>query len=319
MKVIIFAPQDMHSLEISGAMDVFAEANFRRQQPYYEVAVVAERPGPIRCASGLRIMPDRAITESDSPLDTLIVAGSYGAQRPVPQQVARWIARNAAQARRYGAVCAGAFLLGAAGLIDGRRVTTHWQYADRLAAEYPRAIVAPDRILVRDGRLFTSAGVTAAIDLALALVEEDLGRDLALYVARRLVVYVKRAGGQSQFSAPLSAQAALHTPISRAQTWIVENPADDLGLTALAARAAMSPRNFSRVFRRETGVSPADFVERARLDVARRFLEESAMPLDQVARAIGFASAASVRRVFLRRLSITPSQYRQRFRSSGSA
>jgi transcriptional regulator GlxA family with amidase domain len=319
MKVIIFAPQDMHSVEISGAMDVFAEANSGSQQPYYEVAVVAERPDPIRCASGLRIVPDHAITESDTPLDTLIVAGSYGAPRPAPEQVVRWIARNAAHARRYGAVCAGAFLLGAAGLIDGRRVTTHWQYADRLAAEYPRAIVVPDRILVRDGRLFTSAGVTAAIDLALALVEEDLGRDLALCVAGRLAVHVTRAGGQSRFSAPLSAQAVLPTPISRARTWIVEYPADDLGLTALAARAAMSPRNFSRVFRRETRVSPAEFVERARLDVARRLLEESAMPLDQVARAIGFASAASVRRVFLRRLSITPSQYRQRFRSSGSA
>jgi transcriptional regulator GlxA family with amidase domain len=216
-------------------------------------------------------------------------------------------------------VCTGAFLLAEAGLLDGLCVTTHWQACALLQRRYPRLRVDPDFIYVREGRIWTSAGVTAGMDLALALVEEDLGRDVALAVAQRLVLYLKRPGGQSQFSAQLAAQRAAREPLRELQAWIAEHPAEDLSVAALARRAGMSPRNFARVFAREVGRTPARFVEEARVEHARRRLEAGDEGVDAVAAASGFGSAETLRRSFLRVLRVGPAAYRSRFRSSRAA
>jgi transcriptional regulator GlxA family with amidase domain len=225
--------------------------------------------------------------------------------------------RVAARPRRLGSVCTGAFLLAATGLLDGRRATTHWAFCEQLAAEHPRIEVDPDPIFVRDGNVYTSAGVTSGMDLALALVEEDHGRELALAVARWLVLFLKRPGGQSQFSAQLSAQLASRAPLQELQAWIVENVGEDLSVAALAARAGMSPRNFARVFTREVGVTPARFVETARVEAARRQLEENGgQGVDGVAFTCGFGSAETLRRAFLRTLRVSPRDYRSRFQAT---
>lgn len=204
--IVIFAPIDVHALEIAGVMDVFNEANAQADpDTLYMLTLVAERREPIRCASGLKIIPDRSIADPVPDADTLIVGGSYGVPDEPPEAVAAWMRHQSALARRYGAVCTGTFLIGAAGLIDGHAVTTHWYYADELRRRFPSARVDADSIFIRDGALFTSAGVSACIDLALALIEEDHGRDLAVSVARHMVMYLKRPGGQSQYSVPLAA------------------------------------------------------------------------------------------------------------------
>jgi transcriptional regulator GlxA family with amidase domain len=313
--IVIFAPADVHAMEIASVMDVFNEANAQVESTtVYTMTVVAERRDVIRCASGLRIVPDLSIADPAPEADTLLVAGSYGVPGAPSDSVVAWLRERSASARRYGAVCTGTFLIGAAGLIGGRNVTTHWYYADELKARFPSARVDADSIFIRDGPLFTSAGVTACIDLALALIEEDHGRDLALSVARHMVMYLKRPGGQSQYSVPLGAQARSRSPIARVQAGILDHPEEELSLSALADRAAMSRRNFSRVFRSETGLSPAAYVEQVRMDKARQLLEETSLPLDQVAQQSGLGTAASARRIFLRRLGISLRQYRDRFK-----
>jgi transcriptional regulator GlxA family with amidase domain len=222
----------------------------------------------------------------------------------------------AGRARRYGAVCTGAFILGDAGLLGGRHVTTHWEYAPILAERFPEAEVDPDCIFIRDGPLFTSAGVTAALDLALDLIEEDLGRAIALMVARRLVIFLKRPGGQSQYSVHLAAQTAHRPPIEATQALIRERPADDLSVGALARHAGMSERNLSRVFRQQTGMTVINFVEAARIDFSRRLLEESDLPLKTIAALSGFGNTHAMRRAFLRQLGVTSADYRARFKSS---
>jgi len=216
--------------------------------------------------------------------------------------------------RRMGSVCSGAMVLAHAGLLDGRSVTTHWNTTDRLARLFPGVQVEPDRIYVKDGNLYTSAGVTAGLDLALALVEEDFGRAVALRVARELVMFLKRPGGQSQFSAHLAAQTAERNAIREVQGWVVENLAGNLSVEALAAHAGMSARNFARIFKQECQVTPADFVEAARIDAARRLLEGSRHPLKRVAALAGFSDPNNLRRAFLRRVGVAPSDYRRRFR-----
>ena len=274
MEVAIFAPQGAHSLEISGPRDVFAEANLRAGRTVYDVRLVIEGHGPLVCESGLRIVADNAIAEVHSRIDTLIVVGPRRVSEFVPSQMAiAWIRERAASARRYGSVCTGAFLLGPTGLLDGRRVTTHWEYAHDLAAAFPAANVQSDNIFIRDGALFTSAGVTAGIDLALSFVEEDHGRDMALTIARWLVMFLKRSGGQSQYSVHLAAQIADRSPIEDVLEWTRNNPTANLSVGRLAHRAAMSERNFSRIFRDLTKMTPADYVEATRIDAARRLLE----------------------------------------------
>jgi transcriptional regulator GlxA family with amidase domain len=214
-----------------------------------------------------------------------------------------------------GSVCTGALLLARAGLLDGRRAATHWNWCEQLARRYPRVVVEPDPIFVRDGNVYTSAGVTAGMDLALALVEDDWGSSLALQVARHLVLYLRRPGGQSQFSAALSLQAADRHPLHELQSWVLDNLDKPLTVEVLAGRASMSPRNFARVFSREMHVTPARFIERLRIETARRRLEETDRSLKRVAHECGFGSAAVMRSVFQRVVGVAPGQYRQHFRS----
>jgi len=214
-----------------------------------------------------------------------------------------------------GGICTGVFLLAKAGLLDGRRAVTHWAFCDELARRYPTIKVDPDPIFLRDGRFYTTAGMTAGMDLALALVQDDLGRDVALATARLLVLFLKRPGGQSQFSAHLAAQLDGDGPIAELQRWILDHLDTDLTVEALAERVHMSPRNFARNFEREAGAPPGVFVEGARLDAARRALEDSEDQLETIAKRCGFTSAEILRRLFQRRLGVSPTSYRKRFRS----
>lgn len=317
MQVVIFVPSNVHSLELAGLMDVFAEANARAAEPFYGVTVVAEDDRPIICGSGLRVLPDCDFVASPSNPDTLLVAGSVGVPNAPGCKVIDWLTRIAPRTRRYGSVCTGAFLLGDAGLLGGRNVATHWQYAPLLAERFPEAKVDGDRVFVRDGALVTSAGSSAAIDLGLSLVEEDLGREVALYVARRLVVFLKRPGDQSQYSVHLAAQAIDRSRLYNVQQYILNHPAADLSVDALAKIAAMSKRNFTRVFTKEVGVSPAVYVDLTRIDVARFLLEGSRLSIDTIAARSGFGSPRAMRRAFLAHIGATPSDYRGRFRTSG--
>lgn len=317
MRIVIFAPANVHSLELAGLVDVFAEANSRMATRFYDVAIVASEAGPILCGSGMRVLPDSDCFSIPSAPDTLLVAGSVGVPDIASRAVADWLAQTAPETRRHGSVCTGAFLLGDAGLLKGRHVATHWQFAALLAERFPEAKVDGDRVFVRDGALITSAGSSAAIDLGLSLVEEDLGREVALYVARRLVVFLKRPGGQSQYSVHLAAQTVDRTRLSDVQQFVLTHPAKDLSIGALARMAAMSERNFTRVFTQTVGVSPSAYVELTRIDVARFLLEGSRMLMEAIAVKSGFASARAMRRAFLARIGITPSEYRERFRTSG--
>jgi transcriptional regulator GlxA family with amidase domain len=317
MQVSIFVPKNVHSLELAGLMDVFAEANAYAAKKFYDVSIIAEDSSPIRCGSGMRVLPDSDYKASPDAPDTLLVAGSVGIPEAPATAVLEWLTRTAPQARRFGSVCTGAFLLGEAGLLRGRRVTTHWQFAALLAERYPEAKVESDRLFVREGAMITSAGSSAAIDLGLSLVEEDLGRAVSLFVARRLVVYLKRPGDQSQFSVHLVAQAADSTRLNDVQQHILNHPAADLSVKALASIAAMSARNFTRVFTKEVGISPSEYVNLARIDVARNLLEGTKLSIGSIATKSGFGSARVMRRAFLARLGATPTEYRERFGSSG--
>jgi transcriptional regulator GlxA family with amidase domain len=299
-------------------MDVFAEANARVGRTFYEVSIVAEHDGPILCGSNLRVLPDLTYLASPSGPDTLLVAGSVGIPDVPRKVVIDWLKVSAAQTRRFGSVCTGAFLLGEAGLLNGHRVTTHWQFAPLLAERFPEAEVHGDSVFVRDGALFTSAGSSAAIDLGLSLVEEDLGLDVSLYVARRLVVFLKRPGDQSQLSVHLSAQAVDRSRLYNVQHHILNHPAADLSVNALAKLAAMSTRNFTRVFTRQVGIAPSIYVDLTRIDIARYLLEGSQMTIESIATRSGFRSTRAMRRAFLDHLGATPSQYRERLRSSGT-
>lgn len=318
-RVAILAFDNGQALDAVGPYEVFAGATeaLRRQRARdrgYKVEFVGRAKRAIRHDSGLCIVPDRALSELPRDLDTLVVAGGRGAREAAKNPaLVRAVAAAARRARRVTSVCTGAFVLAAAGLLDGRRATTHWAYCDALAEAYPAVIVEREPIFVRDGAVWTSAGVTAGIDLALAIVEEDLGRELAMLVARWLVMFVRRSGGQSQFSAQLTLQAADRAPIRELQTWIVEHPDQALDVPAMARRVAMSVRHFSRVFRGEVGIAPAAYVERVRLETSRRLLETTGLPIERVAEAAGFGTPESLRRAFARGVGLSPREYRARF------
>lgn len=324
-RIAILVFDGLQSLDATGPLEVFALADLerRRRDPAapaaYRVEVVAPAAGAVTAHSGLRLLADRACRQVGPGLDTLIVAGGDVRGIAADRAVRRWLIACSRRVRRLASVCTGAFVLAEAGLLDGRRATTHWHAAAQLARRFPRIAVEPDAIFVRDGRVWTSAGVTAGIDMALAMVAEDLGHALALAVARRMVVFLKRPGGQSQFSAHLAAQTPAPGRLRDLPGWIVDHPNEDLAVERLAERVAMSPRTFARVFRRETGVTPAKFVERTRLDAARRLLEDEALGLDEVASRAGFASAEHMRRTFRRHLRVLPFDYRKRFRRDGAA
>ena len=305
--VLIVLFDDVQSLDVTGPLEVFAHL------PGYQVTTASLGAAPVTTSSGLRITPDADLARRVKPPDLLLVPGGEGARRRDPDLVA-WLRANASRARRLASVCTGAFLLAEAGLLDGRRVTTHWAHCQDLAAQYPDITVDPDPIFIKDATLATSAGVTAGIDLALALVEDDLGRDAALAVARQLVVFLRRPGSQAQFSAQLAAQTATRPPLRDIQHWITEHPSADLSVETLAQRASLSPRQFARAFAAQVGMPPGRYVDRARLEAARRRLEDTAADVAATARACGYGTPEAMRRAFVRALGVSPAEYRRRFR-----
>ncbi|MEW2452250.1 GlxA family transcriptional regulator [Streptomyces parvulus] len=311
--VLVVLFDQVQSLDVTGPVEVFAGAE-RHTPGTYRIVTASPTGAPVRTSSGLAVVPDGSLADAPDA-DTLVVPGGYGTRVPDPR-LTDWLRAHGPHARRLVSVCTGAVLLARAGLLDGRRATTHWAYCDRLAREHPAVDVDPDPIYVRDGHVATSAGVTSGIDLALALVEEDLGRDTALTVARHLVVFLRRPGNQAQFSAQLAAQTACREPLRELQQWITEHPGADLGVEALAARAGLSPRHFARAFRAETGTPPGRFVDRTRLEHARRMLEDTGDGVEQVARASGYGTPEAMRRAFVKALGTSPAEYRRRFSPS---
>ncbi|WP_207885620.1 GlxA family transcriptional regulator [Pseudomonas sp. 30_B] len=317
---------EVMSLDVTGPLQVFASANVERQRqglaPAYELQVLGERAGPVATSAGLRICADMAWRDVDpSALDTLLVPGGVG----VPAQcenaeLLRWLAAAEPRVRRLGSVCSGALILAAAGVLNGRPATTHWADVDELCAGYPDVRVQGDRLHTydpqrRDGddHVFTSAGVTAGIDLALALVEADLGRALALAVARRLVMFLKRPGGQAQFSHWLTPEPSRTPRLAALLEWIPANLGSDLSLEALAGQACMSPRTLSRVFINELGMGPGRYVERVRLEAARALLQDAQASISTVSRLCGFGHPENLRRTFHKHLAISPQEYAERF------
>ena len=309
-------------LDLVGPLQVFARASdmYKRASPaslpIYSVEVVsisASRSLFANC--GVRVIADRTFREVRGKIDTLLVAGGDAIeQNEINPEAVRWLKRISPRIRRVGSVCTGAMLLARAGLLDGRRATTHWNWCQTLIKRAPRARVERDPIFVRDENVYTSAGVTAGMDLALALVEEDHGSRLALQVARNLVLYLRRPGGQSQFSAALSLQLTDRKPLLELEAWVLDNLQKVLTVPLLAQRVAMSPRNFARVFTKEMKTTPAKFVERLRVEAARRRLEESHNSMETIADECGFGNVNSMRNVFQRTLKIAPGQYRRHFR-----
>src|SRR2546421_8818394 len=324
-QVAILASPGVQSLDVTGPLEVLDGASrliaaSGRPERADEVRLYARGGEPLSTSSGLTLVPDASLDGSPPKLDALIVAGGAGhRQAAADAALVGWVTRAAARARRTASVCTGAFVLAGAGLLDGRRATTHWSAAAELARRHPDVAVDPEPIFIRDGDVWTSAGVTAGMDLALALVEEDLDREGALTIARHLVLFLRRPGGQSQFSATLAAQQPEREPLREVQRQVVEDVAGDHCVEAMAARAHMSPRHFARAFRAETGMTPGRYVERVRLEAARRRLEETGEPIASVAQACGFGAAETMRRSFLRTLSVGPAEYRRRFQSRASA
>ncbi len=316
-RVVVVVYPDIQSLDVTGPVEVFSMGGREVGAEAYRFEIVATRSKPVTTSSGLRLGVDATITHVRGPIDTLIVSGGEGVAAAIgDERLVEGIRRLAAKSRRVTSVCSGAFLLAEAGLLDGRRATTHWSVCDAMAQRYPRVTVDSDPIFVRDGNVATSAGVTAGMDLALALLEDDLGRDIALAVARRLVLFLRRPGTQSQFSAQLAGQLAERDPLRDAQRHIAEHPDADLSVAVVARRAGMSERNFARCFRDEVGMTPARYVEQVRVETARRLLEETAEGVDAIARRAGFGTPETMRRTFLRHLRTSPNDYRRRFRNA---
>jgi len=314
LRIAILAFPGVQLLDVAGPADVFMEASRQLGQRAYQVEVIGMEEGFIRSSCGLRLGVDSTMAAHRGRIDTLLIAGSPRIEDMAGDEfLHRWLQRRSRRVRRYGSVCTGAFVLGAAGLLACKRVATHWNVAARLAATHPDTSVESDAIYVKDGNLFTSAGVTAGMDLALAMVEEDHGRELALRVARELVMFLKRPGGQSQFSAHLAAQTSERSSLRELQDHVLANLRNDLSVPALAALAGMSERSFARIFRSETGTTPAEFVEKARIDAARRLAEESDLPAKRLADAVGYANVDGFRRAFARRLGVSLVEYRRRF------
>jgi transcriptional regulator GlxA family with amidase domain len=303
------------SLDISGPMDVFCEANrFLAPPDHYRLEVIGIEPGATSCSNGMSLNPHRHFSEASGAYDLLLVAG--GPQLPFMEfgpAFNAWLRDACARARRFGSICNGAFMLARAGLLEGRTVTTHWGDASALTRMCPSTRVEADRLYMQDGALYTSAGVTAGIDLSLFLLAQDRGPDVALNVAKRLVVFTQRSGGQSQFSPFLVPHAEPASAVAQVQSYVMANLNGDLGIADLANAANMSQRNFSRVFTREAKVTPAEFVEQARVDAARVMLESTRAPLKTVAYQCGFRDAQHMRSVFNRRLGVTPQQFRLNF------
>lgn len=318
MRIAMLVFPGIQMLDAVGPIEVFHEAMRQAALPdAYKFDVVAPQAGAVRASNGMLFHANASLADAPGDIDTLLVAGSPTIHA-VEDQAAMldWLRQQAGSVRRLGSICTGTFLLARAGLLDGKHVTTHWNSSALLARQHPLVHVEADQIYVRDGALYTSAGVSAGMDLALALVEEDFGREVALKTARELVMFLKRPGNQSQFSAHLAAQTSERDAIRDVQQWVLDSVAEPLSVDDLAARAGMSTRNFSRLFKQDTGMTPADFVENARIDAARRLLEHTNDPLKRVAAWSGFGNPNGLRRAFQRRLGVTPGDYRTRFQQS---
>lgn len=312
-RVVLVVFDRLQQLDATGPYEVLRAGG-------YHVELASPDGGPVRSESGLVLGVDRALPSVRGPLDTLLIAGGNGVDVAMTDPVVqRAVRRLAPVSRRVASVCSGAFVLAEAGLLDGRRATTHWRRCAALAERYPAVTVETDPIFVRDGDVWTSAGVTAGMDLALALVEEDRGREAALAIARQLVMYVQRPGGQAQFSAALRAQRADREVLRDLQAWLPDHLDLDLSVERLAERAAMSGRHFARAFAAETGVTPARYVEDLRVEAARRLLESTQRQVEDIAATCGFGSAETMRRAFLRAVHVPPAEYRRRFNKKASA
>jgi len=309
-------------LDITGPYEVFTQANFYQEQNQYILHTIStERKKQIRTTSGMIIHCDDTIHSVSYNIDTLFVPGVSNMYKGdytelVPEKVQHWLYKQSTQVRRMCSVCTGTFFLAMTGILDGRKVTTHWEQCEALAKRYPGIQVDPDPIFVKDGNIYTSAGITAGMDLALALIEEDLGRKIALEVARQMVLYLKRPGNQSQYSSALIHQKTDYRPVQDIQHWILENPGEEITVEALAERALMSPRNFARVFVKETGTTPGKFVEKVRVETACRMLVETQLSLKEIASASGLGSVDNMRIQFGKHLKTTPAEYRHNFRSA---
>jgi len=320
-RIVLFSVPPAMELDIIGPMSVFAAVNNMKNllHPGYEIELAtSERDRVIAGLLGFSLPAHRHYREIRGNVDTLLVVGGTGPMTVRDASVSRWLSVMASKVRRLGTICSGSFLLAEAGLLNGRRATTHWALTRELASRYPEVIVDPNPIWVQDGNIYTSAGVTAGMDLALWFVEEDHGNAVALAVAKELVLFLRRPGGQAQFSASLSVQASGRKPLLELQVWIKENLHRNLSIETLAAQAAMSPRNFARVFTRELGITPARYIEQIRLEAARQQLEQTGKSLEEIASSCGFGSAELMRRAFLRSLEITPGRYRDHFGPSST-
>jgi transcriptional regulator GlxA family with amidase domain len=322
---VLMGYDGVQGLDLTGPLDVFAGAQRWVERtsgvdPGYRMVVASLDGLPFRTNAGLTVLPETALSRLSGQIDTLIVPGGESAAGLTnDDELIAWLRQRAPAARRVASVCTGAFLLAEAGLLDGRRATTHWSACEQLARRYPAVTVDPDPIYVRAGDLYTSAGVTAGIDLALALVEDDLGQRAALTIARWLVMFLRRPGNQAQFSAHLTSQYADHAPIRELQQWLIDNLAADLSIEAMATRARMSPRHFARCFHDQVGVTPGRYLQELRLEAARRRLAESDAGVEQIASACGFGSTETMRRVFVQAVGVPPAEYRRRFRSASTA
>ncbi|MGW5046993.1 GlxA family transcriptional regulator [Streptomyces griseoluteus] len=315
-RVAVLVYDGVKLLDFSGPAEVFGEANLLGAD--YRITLVSTTGADIASSIGMRIAVDSSAATQPDPDTFLMPGGDVYPRTPVTRDLVEAARDLAARSGRVASVCSGAFVLGATGLLDGKRATTHWKITDRLAALHPRTRVEPDAIYVRDGTVYTSAGVTAGIDLALALVEEDHGPDLAREVARSLVVYLQRAGGQSQFSAPLQGPPPRSPALRRIVDLVTAQPAGNYSLTELAARLNLSTRHLTRLFREELGTTPARYVESIRFDIAKSLLDQG-YTATQAASLAGFPSYESLRRVFAREVSISPAAYQRRFATTRKA
>jgi transcriptional regulator GlxA family with amidase domain len=319
--IVIIAPPNTSILDVAGPLEVFAKtADYIRMyipnitETYTTHVISTQASKIINTSSGLPIVCEGGIKSITYKVDTVLVAGIPNApENMVPKETLNWLRQNFNFIRRVGSICAGAFILAEAGILDGKRATSHWRVCDKLARYYPKIKVESDPIFIKDGNVYTSAGISTGMDLSLAMVEEDFGKDIALSVARQLVLYLKRPGNQSQFSAILTHQKADYQPIRDLQDWIIDHLDEPLSVETLAEKASMSPRNFARVFLRETGTTPAKYIEKLRLETARRRLEETQLTLDEISSECGVGNADALRRLFIRHMKTTPSNYRRSF------
>jgi len=320
--IVVF--DEAQILDVAGPMEMFrgATISLRERRPQapaaYETHIVARKAGAVRTSCGLTIVATDGFAKAPRAVDTLIVAGGVMDEALKDEALLRYVREAAAEARRTVAIGTGTFVLAKAGLLDGRRATTHWRACKSLASLFPKVEVISDQVFVRDGPFLTSAGASAALDQSLALVQEDHGKDVAMSVAHRKVMFLRRTGGESQVSTHLAAQMIGHEGLASLATWILANTAKDLDAEVLAQQSAMSPRTLSRLFAKELGMTPAGFIERARVEVARRLLEESDMRIDAIARKSGLGSEERLRRTFQRVIGMTPREYHERFREAAA-